>query len=123
MRSIIGYTVTVHRGARAGTVKHYKPGQRTMARRFADRMDNDYGAICASCQPVFGADIPEPAARLGYARTIERTPAQAAAFMPWANAGAVAAEHAREVAAIEAAAYETAHHSATVRPNVARLAN
>lgn len=54
MRDIIGYRLTVNRGARAGLVREYEPAQRTRARRFADRLDNDYGAICASVQPIFG---------------------------------------------------------------------
>lgn len=53
MTNIIGYELKVYRGARAGLVKTYAVGQRTFARRFADRMDNEYGAICASVRPIF----------------------------------------------------------------------
>jgi hypothetical protein len=53
MSEITGYTLTVYRGARAGLVRTYQPSQRNAARRFADRLDNEYGAICASVRPVF----------------------------------------------------------------------
>lgn len=53
MPHIIGYVLTVNRGARAGLTRHYDAGQGTRARRFADRLDNEYGAICASVRPIF----------------------------------------------------------------------
>jgi hypothetical protein len=52
---IIGYELTVKRGERAGLVRRYGPDQGTRARRFADRLDNEYGAICASVRPIFAA--------------------------------------------------------------------
>jgi hypothetical protein len=58
MRTITGYQLTVHRGARAGMVRTYGPDKGTQARRFADRLDNEYGAICASVRPVFAAAVP-----------------------------------------------------------------
>jgi hypothetical protein len=48
-----GYELKVHRGARAGEVHHYSPKQRTRARRFADRLDQEYGAICCTVRPIF----------------------------------------------------------------------
>lgn len=53
MSQITGYRLTVHRGARAGMVRTYAPAQRTRARRFADRLDLEYGAICCGLSPVF----------------------------------------------------------------------
>lgn len=60
MQSIQGYRLTVKRGARAGLVREYLPTAvdgldraRRDAHRFADKLDNDYGAICASVQPLF----------------------------------------------------------------------
>lgn len=53
MRTIIAYELKVHRGARAGLVRRYEPSQRNAARRFADRLDLEYSAICASVQPIF----------------------------------------------------------------------
>ncbi len=53
MLSIIGYTLTVKRGARAGLVKNYGPGKRAAARNFADQLDLEYGAICAHVAPVW----------------------------------------------------------------------
>lgn len=47
------YELVVHRGARAGLRKTYGYSQRTAARRFADKLDREYGAICASVRPVF----------------------------------------------------------------------
>lgn len=47
------YELKVNRGARAGLVRTYQPSQRIRARRFADRLDNEYGAICCSVRPVF----------------------------------------------------------------------
>lgn len=52
-RTITSYTLTVRRGPRAGLVRHYAPAQGTKARRFADRLDLKYGAICASVCPNF----------------------------------------------------------------------
>lgn len=60
MRDIIGYTLTVKRGARAGMTREYLPTNaggldmaRRSAHRFADKLDNEYGAICASVQPIW----------------------------------------------------------------------
>jgi hypothetical protein len=53
MQAIIAYELTVQRGARAGLVRRYEPAQRVRARRFADKLDLEYGAICASVRPVF----------------------------------------------------------------------
>ncbi len=53
MLQITGYELKVNRGARAGLTRTYKPAQRTAARRFADRLDLEYGAICASVRPIF----------------------------------------------------------------------
>lgn len=50
---VTGYRLTVKRGARAGLVREYAAGKRIAARRFADRLDNEYGAICASVQPIY----------------------------------------------------------------------
>ncbi len=67
MQSITGYTLKVTRGARAGLVKHYGPASasRRLARRFADKLDLEYGAICCSLSPVFeapkGWDVAETA--------------------------------------------------------------
>lgn len=52
MLQITGYRLTVTRGARAGLVRDYTVTQRTAARRFADRLDQEYGAICASVRPL-----------------------------------------------------------------------
>lgn len=52
-RDIRHYVLTVHRGARAGLTRTYGYAQRTAARRFADKLDLEYGAICASVRPVF----------------------------------------------------------------------
>jgi hypothetical protein len=57
MQDIISYQLIVHRGARAGLSRQYAPNQRTRARRFADRLDMEYGAICCSVRPVFAAAI------------------------------------------------------------------
>lgn len=56
MRDIIGYTVTVHRGECAGKVYKYGPKNKIRARRMADKVDQEYGAIAASCNPVFGPE-------------------------------------------------------------------
>jgi hypothetical protein len=53
MSKIIGYRLTVSRGARTGLVREYGQAQRNAARRFADRLDQEYGAICASVSPIF----------------------------------------------------------------------
>lgn len=50
---ITGYELKVSRGAQAGLVKQYLPHQRIQATRFADKLDNEYGAICASVNPIF----------------------------------------------------------------------
>lgn len=52
-REICHYELRVNRGARAGLVKTYGYSQLTTARRFADKLDREYGAICASVRPVF----------------------------------------------------------------------
>lgn len=57
MLQITGYRLTVHRGARAGLVREYTPAQRTRARRFADRLDLEYGAICASVAPIMSEPV------------------------------------------------------------------
>lgn len=50
---IIGYELKVARGEKAGRTYKYEPAQRIRARRFADRLDNEYGAICCSVRPIF----------------------------------------------------------------------
>lgn len=55
-QQIIHYQLTVHRGARAGLTKAYGYSQRIAARRFADKLDREYGAICCSVRPIF-ADV------------------------------------------------------------------
>lgn len=67
MREIVGYSLIVHRGARAGLTKEYKAGQGTRARRFADKLDMEYGAICASVHPVFAGS--SHAEKLGFRST------------------------------------------------------
>lgn len=58
MRNIVGYSLIVSRGPRAGLTRTYKPAQRVRARRFADRLDMEYGAICASVHPIFeGSEV------------------------------------------------------------------
>lgn len=57
MLQISGYELTVKRGARAGLVRHYLPEQRVAARRFADKLDREYGAICASVRPIFAEHV------------------------------------------------------------------
>lgn len=59
MRHITGYRMTVHRGAKAGQVREYQPGQRVRATRAADRIDSEYGAIAASVQPIWAEEIGE----------------------------------------------------------------
>lgn len=54
---IIGYKLTVNRGARAGLVREYGPENRKAARRFADKLDNEYGAICASVRPIYAETV------------------------------------------------------------------
>lgn len=54
-RSISHYELHVSRGRLAGTVRRYEYANRTRARRFADRLDMEYGAICCSVRPVFVA--------------------------------------------------------------------
>lgn len=67
MLSIVGYTLIVRRGARAGLTKEYKAGQGAIARRFADKLDREYGAMCASVHPVFeGSAV---AAKMGFTCT------------------------------------------------------
>lgn len=53
MRDIIGYRLTVRRGARAGMTRDYAANKGAAARRFADKLDREYGAICANVQPLF----------------------------------------------------------------------
>lgn len=57
MTQITGYRLTVHRGARAGLVRDYLPANRTRARRYADRLDLEYGAICCGLSPIFGPKV------------------------------------------------------------------
>jgi hypothetical protein len=51
------YELRVTRGARAGLVRVYGYSQRHAARRFADKLDREYGAICASVRPVFASMV------------------------------------------------------------------
>lgn len=53
MLHIVGYELVVTRGARAGLKRQYRKAQRIAARRFADKLDLEYGAICASVRPIF----------------------------------------------------------------------
>lgn len=62
MRAITGYRLTVQRGARAGLVKQYGIGKRQAARSFANRLDLEYGAICASVQPIWADETTSPSA-------------------------------------------------------------
>ncbi len=52
-KQITGYKLTVSRGARAGLERTYAAADRKCARRFADRLDMEYGAICARLSPIF----------------------------------------------------------------------
>lgn len=88
MRAITGYRLTVHRGARAGMVREYQPEQRTRARRFADRLDLEYGAICCGVAPIFG-------------ESFTCTPAS------------IAAEHAAEVSFLDAQGFARASQQVT----------
>ncbi len=49
------YELHVRAGRLAGTVRRYEWAQRTRARRFADKLDLEYGAICCTVRPVFAA--------------------------------------------------------------------
>lgn len=49
---LVGWTLTVFAGARKGLVKAYGPEGRKSARRFADKLDLEYGANCCSVQPI-----------------------------------------------------------------------
>lgn len=52
-RAIKGYELRVHRGRLAGTIREYAYSQRGRIRRYADRLDQEYGAICCSVRIVF----------------------------------------------------------------------
>lgn len=54
MLQVTAYRLTVQRGARAGMVRDYPATSRTKAQRFADKLDQEYGAICASVRPIMG---------------------------------------------------------------------
>lgn len=68
MRIITGYTLTVKRGARAGLVRHYAEHKRVAARRFADKLDLEYGAICCTVSPIF-AELVQVEQRVEYTCT------------------------------------------------------
>lgn len=70
MRNITGYRLTVRAGRLAGTVREYGPNAGTRARRFADRLDNEYGAICATVSPLFSDVMPGEAALMARADAV-----------------------------------------------------
>jgi hypothetical protein len=53
---ITGYQLTVSHGLRAGLVRLYSADGRNAACRFADRLDQEYGAICASVSTIFATE-------------------------------------------------------------------
>lgn len=55
-RQLLGYELVVSRGARAGLRKKYGSDQAPAARRFANKLDLEYGAICATVSPIYSND-------------------------------------------------------------------